>query len=80
MSLPFWQCEGQLLDKLYYYPDAFVTYDLRDHNDRSIKRHPKLIASVLSANTEAFDKGEKFEDYQQIESLEECQICPPQRS
>jgi Uma2 family endonuclease len=58
-------------DKFYYYPDAFVTCDSRDRSDRYLKRYPKLIAEVLSASTEAFDRGEKFEDYQQIESLEE---------
>lgn len=58
-------------DKLYYYPDAFVTCDSRDRNDRYLKRYPKLIVEVLSSSTEAFDRGEKFEDYQQLESLEE---------
>ncbi len=58
-------------DKLYYYPDAFVTCDARDRQDRYIKRYPKLIAEVLSSSTQAFDKKEKFEDYQQLGSLEE---------
>jgi Uma2 family endonuclease len=58
-------------DKLYYYPDAFVTCDPRDRNDRYLKRYPKLIVEVLSSRTEAFDRGEKFEDYQQFEALEE---------
>ncbi len=53
-------------DKFYYYPDAFVTCDPRDRADRYIKRHPKLIAEVLSQSTRVFDLGQKFEDYRQI--------------
>ena len=58
-------------DAFFYYPDAFVTCDPRDREDRYVKRYPKLITEVLSASTENFDRGEKFEDYQQLESLEE---------
>jgi len=58
-------------DAFFYYPDAFVTCDPRDREDRYVKRYPKLIAEVLSPSTEQFDRGDKFEDYQQIESLEE---------
>ena len=59
------------IDAFYYYPDAFVTCDPRDRADRYIKRYPKLIAEVLSTSTEAFDLGEKFDDYQSLQSLEE---------
>lgn len=58
-------------DAFFYYPDAFVTCDPRDLNDRYVKRYPKLIAEVLSPSTEQFDRGAKFEDYRQLESLEE---------
>jgi Uma2 family endonuclease len=58
-------------DQFYYYPDAFVTCDDRDKQDRLVKRHPKLIVEVLSKSTRAFDLGQKFEDYQQIPDLEE---------
>lgn len=58
-------------DEFYYYPDAFVTCDPRDRDNRYIKHYPKLIVEVLSTSTETFDSGEKFEDYQQLESLEE---------
>ena len=58
-------------DAFFYYPDAFVTCDPRDRADRYVKRYPKFIAEVLSPSTEKFDKGEKFADYQQLESLEE---------
>ncbi len=57
--------------QFYYYPDAFVTCDPRDRSDRYTKRYPKLIVEVLSPSTQAFDCGEKFEDYQQLESLAE---------
>jgi len=55
----------------YYYPDAFVTCDPRDRRDRYIKRYPKLIVEILSAGTEEFDAGDKFKDYQLLESLQE---------
>jgi Uma2 family endonuclease len=58
-------------DDFFYYPDAFVTCDPRDRDDRYIKRYPKLIAEVLSPSTENFDRNDKFKDYQQIEALEE---------
>jgi Uma2 family endonuclease len=36
-----------------------------------VKRYPKLIAEVLSPATEEFDRGDKFEDYARLDSLEE---------
>ncbi len=58
-------------DRFYYYPDAFVTCDPRDRQDRYIKRYPKFIAEVLSQSTEDFDRDLKFIDYQNLDSLEE---------
>ena len=65
-------------DAFFYYPDAFVTCDPRDRSDRYVKRYPKLITEVLSPSTEKFvsealeeDRTDKFEDYRQLESLEE---------
>ncbi|MFW5666153.1 MAG: Uma2 family endonuclease [Coleofasciculus sp.] len=58
-------------ERFYYYPDAFVTCDLRDRDDPYIKRYPKLIAEVMSPSTLEFDRGSKFEDYQCLESLAE---------
>ncbi len=55
----------------FYYPDVMVTCDPRDTQSQNQKRFPKLIIEVLSKSTEAFDRGDKFADYQQIESLEE---------
>ncbi|HEY9689056.1 MAG TPA: Uma2 family endonuclease [Coleofasciculaceae cyanobacterium] len=55
----------------FYYPDVFVTCDSRDRADKYTKRYPSLIAEVLSPSTEKFDRGEKFSDYQQIDSLQD---------
>jgi len=59
------------VDDFYYYPDAFVTCDSRDHSNRYLKKYPKLVVEVLSSSTQAFDSGDKFEDYKKIDSLEE---------
>ncbi len=58
-------------DEFFYYPDAFVSCDPRDRQDSRIKRYPKLILEVLSKSTEAFDRNQKFADYQKLDSLEE---------
>ncbi|MFP4008044.1 MAG: Uma2 family endonuclease [Spirulinaceae cyanobacterium] len=58
-------------DDFYYYPDAFVTCDSRDRQDRYIKRYPKFIAEVLSPSTQGFDLSDKFDDYAKIIALEE---------
>ncbi|NJK49365.1 Uma2 family endonuclease [Candidatus Gracilibacteria bacterium] len=55
----------------YYYPDVMVTCDDRDKETPIYKQFPCLIVEVLSDSTEAFDRGDKFADYQQIESLQE---------
>ena len=55
----------------YYYPDVMVTCDQRDRVFDYFKRHPTLIVEVLSPKTEAFDRGDKFADYRQLESLQE---------
>ena len=55
----------------FYYPDVMITCDTRDQETPNYKRFPKLIVEVLSQSTEAFDRGDKFVDYQTLESLEE---------
>ncbi|MGD1867861.1 MAG: Uma2 family endonuclease [Phormidesmis sp.] len=63
----------------YYYPDVFVTCDPTDREDSLSKRFPKLIVEVLSDSTEAKDRGDKFIDYQLIESLEEYVLVNAKR-
>jgi Uma2 family endonuclease len=55
----------------FYYPDVFVTCDERDRNQSQYKCYPSVIVEVLSPSTEAFDRGDKFLDYQQIETLQD---------
>jgi Uma2 family endonuclease len=60
---------------LYVYPDASVVcgrpqYDTLDKAHRTII-NPRVVIEVLSSSTEAFDRGEKFRQYLQMESLEE---------
>ena len=56
---------------IFYYPDVMVTCDERDRNSAYFKRYPCLIVEVLSSTTEAFDRGNKFANYRQLESLQE---------
>jgi Uma2 family endonuclease len=55
----------------FYYPDLLVTCNAEDRETSTYKRFPKLIIEVLSDGTEAFDRGDKFNDYQTLPSLEE---------
>ncbi len=55
----------------FYYPDLLVTCDPRDRETPTYKRFPKLIVEVLSESTEARDRGDKFNNYQTLESLAE---------
>jgi Uma2 family endonuclease len=64
----------------FYYPDVMVTCDERDKNKDNYKQFPCLIIEVLSDSTEAFDRGDKFIDYQQIETLTEYVLVNTKRA
>ena len=53
------------------YPDLVMTCDPRDLEDEQVTRFPKLIVEVLSRNTASVDRGQKFEEYRRIPTLEE---------
>jgi Uma2 family endonuclease len=55
----------------YYYPDLAVSCDDQDKTFKDFLRYPRLIVEVLSETTEAFDRGDKFEDYRRLPSLQE---------
>jgi Uma2 family endonuclease len=59
----------------YVYPDLSVVcgspqFDLDDPKQTTIL-NPRVIFEVLSESTEAYDRGEKFRLYRQIESMRE---------
>ncbi|NJK66682.1 MAG: Uma2 family endonuclease [Microcoleus sp. CSU_2_2] len=64
---------------IYYYPDVMVTCDERDKAFPSFKRYPCLIIEVLSDGTEGFDRGDKFADYQELETLQEYVLISQKR-
>ncbi len=64
---------------IYYYPDVMVTCDERDKAFQSFKRYPCLIVEVLSNATEGFDRGDKFADYQNLETLQEYMLISQKR-
>ncbi|MEG4838564.1 Uma2 family endonuclease [Microcoleus sp. B9-D4] len=56
----------------YYYPDVAVTCDERDTlTTEDFILYPSLVVEVLSPSTAAFDRGDKFADYQTSPSLQE---------
>ena len=55
----------------YHYPDVVVTCDERDKKSQNLIEHPCLIVEVLSPSTEAFDRGKKFTNYRQLNTLKE---------
>ncbi|MEG4444015.1 Uma2 family endonuclease [Microcoleus sp. AT9_B5] len=64
---------------IYYYPDVMVTCDERDKSSQSFKKYPCLIVEVLSKGTEGFDRGDKFADYQELETLQEYVLISQKR-
>ncbi len=54
----------------FFYPDVMVTCDSKDQTNTLYKQHPIFIAEVLSPSTEAFDRGNKFNAYRQLDSLQ----------
>jgi Uma2 family endonuclease len=56
---------------VFYYPDVIVTCSEDDRSLDYYKKSPQIIVEVLSPSTESFDRGDKFADYRQIESLQE---------
>ena len=57
----------------YFYPDVVVVCGEPRAEDDTFDTllNPTLIVEILSPSTETYDKGEKFEHYQQIASLKD---------
>jgi Uma2 family endonuclease len=56
---------------LFAYPDISVVCGPLNYHDahRDVLTNPVLLVEVLSESTEAFDRGRKFYQYRQIETL-----------
>jgi Uma2 family endonuclease len=59
--------------RFYTYPDISVACEvtIADARDKSALLNPALIVEVLSPGTEAYDRGQKFTFYKQLDSLRE---------
>ena len=57
----------------YFYPDVVVVCGEPRAEDETFDTllNPTVVVEVLSPSTETYDRGEKFEHYQQIASLKE---------
>src|SRR5919206_4091804 len=57
----------------FFYPDVSVVCGETQFADeeRDVVLNPIVVVEVLSESTAAFDRGKKFQSYQQIESLQE---------
>lgn len=54
----------------FYYPDVVVSCDTAD-NHEYYKSKPLIIIEVLSESIARIDRGEKFYNYRQLDSLQE---------
>jgi Uma2 family endonuclease len=59
--------------KNYFYPDVVIVDDEPRFSDttKDVLINPSIIIEVLSDETEAFDRGDKYVSYRQIETLRE---------
>ena len=57
----------------YFYPDVVVVCGEPRFEDRAFDTllNPIVLVEVLSPSTQAYDRGEKFKNYQQLTSLRE---------
>lgn len=57
----------------FHYPDVTVVCDRPQFADdeKDVLLNPRVIVEVLSESTAAFDRGKKFQYYQEIESFHE---------
>ena len=66
---------------LYTYPDVVVVCgepQFADEN-RDTLLNPTVVIEVLSESTEAYDRGQKFEQYRSVESLSEYLLISSRR-
>jgi Uma2 family endonuclease len=63
----------------FRYPDLIVTCDERDKAATQLFQYPTLIVEVLSPTTEQADRGEKFQEYRTIPTLQDYVLISSDR-
>ena len=61
----------QVAASRYVLPDLAVTCDERDYQDKDYLQYPCLLFEVVSASTEAADRGRKFTYYRNLPTIRE---------
>jgi Uma2 family endonuclease len=69
----------QLSQTHYVYPDVSVSCDARDTGIIDIIHHPLLVVEVLSPSTRDYDRGSKFDYYQECPSIQEYMLVDTER-
>ncbi len=62
----------------YFYPDVFITRELKREENRYIKYEPELIVEVISPSTHITDTVDKYIAYTSIPSLNYYLIVDPE--
>jgi len=60
-----------------FYPDVLVTCHPDNLKAETVMHHPTVIIEVLSESTAAYDRGDKFAHYRQLDSLREYALIDP---
>jgi Uma2 family endonuclease len=63
----------KISDTVYTYPDISVVFGTPEYEDTQADTllNPTLIIEVLSPSTERYDRGDKFQHYRTLDSLQE---------
>lgn len=69
----------QVTPTVYFYPDVVISCDQRDKTATKLIQYPKLIVEVLSPGTAAIDRGDKFQQYRQLSTLQEYVLIDSQQ-
>jgi len=64
----------------YYYPDVFVTKEVKTKDNQYIKSEPVLIVEVVSETSQVTDYVDKYIDYTKIPSLKYYLIVEPENT
>ena len=70
---------ARLSSTCFTYPDATVTCDEQDRGRITEVQTPRVIVEVLSASTEARDRGMKFEYYRACPTVQEYMLVSTRR-